>query len=68
MKPVVLEFSERTNDILAFVNSRPETTAKDVESALEGINNNDAGTYLRRLRKYGLISKRYRGIYTPGES
>lgn len=64
---VVFEFSERTNAILAFVNSRPETTPLDVQSEFDDISNNAASTYLTRLHKAGFIGKRYRGIYTPGE-
>ncbi|OFE09585.1 hypothetical protein [Rhodococcus sp. 1139] len=62
---VVLELSERTNAILAFVNSRPQTTPIDVASELDDIDNSTASTYLTRLHKSGHIGKRCRGIYTP---
>lgn len=64
MTHVVFEFSERTNAILAFVNSRPQTTPLDVQSEFDDISNNDAGKYLRRLHRAGFIGKLYRGIYT----
>jgi len=48
-----------------FVGSRPMgTRAKDLAGHL-GINDNDAGTYLRRLHEAGRIGKRTRGIYAP---
>lgn len=57
--------ADRSIEILRFVESRPETTAKDVESHFAGIGNNDAGTYLRRLCEKELIQKARRGVYKP---
>ncbi|WP_051730591.1 AAA family ATPase [Rhodococcus globerulus] len=57
--------ADRSMEILRFVSSRPETTAKDVEAEFTDINNNDAGTYLRRLHEAGHISKPRRGTYSP---
>ncbi|TSD45021.1 AAA family ATPase [Rhodococcus sp. KBS0724] len=57
--------ADRSMEILRFVSSRPETTAKDVEAEFTDINNNDAGTYLRRLHEAGHINKPRRGTYSP---
>lgn len=56
---------DRSMEILRFVSSRPESTAKDVGLAFEDISNDDAGKYLRRLHDAGHIAKTGRGIYTP---
>lgn len=57
--------ADRSLEILRFVQSRPETTAKDIEAHISGISNNDAGTYLRRLYDKGHIEKVRRGVYKP---
>lgn len=56
---------DRALEVLAYVNDHPcGVTAEDIASHL-GINNNDAGTYLRRLHGKGRIDKPSRGTYTP---
>jgi len=56
---------DRSAAAVAFVAQRPlGTRATDLAGHL-GINDNDAGTYLRRLHEAGRIGKRTRGIYIP---
>lgn len=63
------KFGDRTNAVLEAVKAiavegKEFVTAKEIAEEL-GINNNDAGTYLRRLEKKGQILKHGRGSYKP---
>lgn len=66
---VTAKYGDRTNAVLEAVNEITDDgkefiTAKEIAEEL-GINNNDAGTYLRRLEKKGQILKHGRGSYKP---
>jgi RecA-family ATPase len=54
----------KMQSVLALVNSRDITTPADV-SQLLGIDIDTAGRYLRRLAKYGLITRTGRGRFSP---
>lgn len=69
---VTAKYGDRSNAVLEAVNAISEEENKEFITAKEiaedvGINNNDAGTYLRRLEKKGLITKHGRGAYKPLE-
>ncbi|UXA10371.1 AAA family ATPase [Mycobacterium sp. SMC-8] len=51
--------------VLAYVNEHPSGVTPEAVAEHLGINNNDAGTYLRRLHSKGRIDRPTRGFYTP---
>jgi hypothetical protein len=57
--------ADRSVDALAFVADRPSGTRPADLAEHLGIDQNQAGTYLRRLTESGRIRKQGRGLYVP---
>jgi hypothetical protein len=59
---------DRSGEIVAYVGEQPEPVRPAQVAAALGIDNDDAGKYLRRAAEAGRLAKVGRGLYTPVRS